>query len=478
MTESARAAEIRAALMPKILPRWEHQEETLRFALKNPIVFDTSDPGTGKTRGHTDTFQERLNKGESEQALIICPKSLIQSAWGDDIKKFTPNLMYSTAYAENRTEAFDTKVPVHITNTDAVRWLVKKTPSWFKRRFGSHATLIVDESTAFKHRGSARSKALKKIAKHFEFRTLLTGTPFTQTVTNIWHQILILDRGKRLGTAFTWFRNEVQNAQPDVGGFIKWEDKEGIEGVVALLIKDISIRHQFEDVMDVPENYSRTIEFDLSAKNLRIYREMENEAFLEMEKGNVTAVNAAVLYGKLLQIASGSVYGVDEGRGRHAHLIDKARYELVTDLVEERTHSIVFYNWHHQRDTLIQNAKKRNLNYAILDGSVPNNERAKIVRAFQDGAYRALYLSPQTGAHGLTLTKGVASIWASPRSEPDFIKQGVHRIYRGGQTQKTENIMVSARDTIEPLVYSRLNHRYKKMVTLLDLLNERREQSQ
>ena len=57
----------------------------------------------------------------------------------------------------------------------------------------------------------------------------------------------------------------------------------------------------------------------------------------------------------LLQIASGAVYG-DDDKGRRRDptykLLDQSRYALVADLVEARDHSVVFYNWKHQREEL------------------------------------------------------------------------------------------------------------------------------
>ncbi len=459
-------------LSSKIPPRWKHQDETVKYALNSEIVFDTSDPGTGKTRGHIDAFVGRLATSESDTLLVVCPKSLMEPAWVGDFRKFAPGIMTSTAFAENRAAAFEAKVPVFIINTDGVKWLAKKTPTWIKKHFGLKATLVVDESTAFKHHTSARSRALKKLAKHFPFRTLMTGTPITTSVTDIWHQMMILDRGERLGSRYTQFRNSTQIPVPR-GGFTHWEDKPEVEETVAYMIRDISIRHLFEEVMDVPENYSRTIDFRLSRKVLLAYQAMENDAFLRLEQGNVSAVNAVVLNGKLLQIASGAVYG-DGPRPDNTVLIDNNRHELVLDLVEERDHSVAFFNWTHQRDELAKQAKRRGITHEVLDGNTPHKERTRIVERFQAGDLRTVFLHPQTGVHGLTLTKGTATIWASPRYEPDFLKQGIHRIYRGGQTRKTENILLAAQDTIEPLVYEKLGAKYKRMVNLLDLLKERR----
>jgi SNF2 family DNA or RNA helicase len=111
--------------------------------------------------------------------------------------------------------------------------------------------------------------------------------------------------------------------------------------------------------------------------------------------------------------------------------------------------------------------------HEVIDGNVPQRRRAQIVEAYQAGYYQTLLLHPQTGAHGLTLKRGTATIWASPIYQPDFLKQGMHRIFRGGQTEKTETILIEAKGTVEKLVYERLSEKSGRMQSFLDLLKER-----
>jgi len=198
---------------------------------------------------------------------------------------------------------------------------------------------------------------------------------------------------------------------------------------------------------------------------MKQYLQFEKTALLELEEGDVTAVNAAVLANKLLQIASGAVY---DGDGDY-HLIDSGRYELVVDLAAERKHSLVFFLWTHQRDMLCDAAKGRLDNFAVIDGSVPAKERTHIVRAYQVGEYQTLFCHPASAAHGLTLTRGTAAIWASPTYNLEWWKQANHRIFRAGQKNRTETILVTAPDTIEERVYEALSGKKKRMVSLLEI---------
>jgi len=248
---------------------------------------------------------------------------------------------------------------------------------------------------------------------------------------------------------------------------IKWTDRPGSLEAVTGLIKDISVRHNIDECMDLPENIDRYIKFNLNPAHLVKYIKMEKDAFLKLEDGNVDAVNAAVLRNKLLQIASGAVYT----EGGEYTLLDSKRYELVTDLAQERENTVVFFLWRHQKEQLIKEADKRGISFEVIDGTVPVRRRKLIVDAFQAGFFKELLIHPKTGAHGLTLTKGRATIWPSPIYEPELFKQGKHRIVRSGQEKKTENLMVLATGTVEKNVYETFSGKNTKMVNFLDLIN-------
>lgn len=446
-------------------PLWAHQRKTKRFAKTRSHVFDTSDPGTGKTRAHLEVFYERAKK-HGKAALVVAPKSLLQSAWEADAHTFTPNLRTSVAFAECREEAFEKDADIYIVNTDGVKWLAKQRKKFFDR----FDTLIVDESTTFKHATSQRSRALNSIVDRFAHRTLMTGTPNPRTILDLWHQLFLLDRGQRLGPSYYKFRQAV--CEPEQRGpsrnMIEWVDKPGIEEVVAELIKDITIRHIFEDCMDIPPNVQHTVPFFLPRKLTRYYEELERDAILQLKSKDITAVNAAVLMNKLLQVASGAVY---DNAGNY-ELLDKARYELVAELIEERTHSVTFFNWKHQKEELSKLLDKRGISHAILDGTVAIAKRKAIIERYQAGHFRTILLHPQTGAHGLTLTRGVATVWQSPIYQADFLKQGLHRIYRGGQKLPTETLMVEAQNTIERKIYARLGQRAQRMRNVLSIFEE------
>jgi SNF2 family DNA or RNA helicase len=441
--------------------------ETLSFLAERKRAFDNSDPGIGKTASQVVHYAQR--KQPRGKCLVLCPKTLMVSAWLNDFETFAPGVTVSLAFASQREEAFAAGTDVVIMNIDGVKWLADNPKLLFP-----FDHLIVDEYTACKHANSQRSKALNKIKKHFDYRYLLSGTPNPNSVMELWHPALICDDGKALGTSYTRLRNTIQTPiQIGPGAnHIRWEDKPGATQAVHTLLAPITIRHAFEDVMKhVPPNFQEYKSFELSPKARKLYDKMENDCILAMDDATITAVHAASLRTKLLQIASGAVY---DGNGGY-QLIDTQRYELIADLIDETPHSVVFFNWKHQRDQLCKEFEARGYSFAVIDGNVDQRERDRIVADYQAGKYKTVLLHPRTGAHGLTLTRGTLTVFSSPIYEADLMAQGIKRIHRGTQDKPTRTVFVEAKNTVERLVFERLNDKNGRMIDLLEMMKYRRK---
>jgi SNF2 family DNA or RNA helicase len=459
-----------------------HQLLSLKHDKTTPLVFDMSDPGTGKTAVRIWAWAERRRK-RGGPLLVLAPRSLLTAAWANDLRKFAPDMKVSVATAANREKAFLVDADAYITNHDAAKWLIKQKPVFWQRF--KDGEIVADESTAYKHHTSQRSKAALRIFRPakpiFKHAALLTATPTSNGICDIWHQVALLDGGRRLGPSFYAFRNSVctpvqvgRSAQA-----LEWRDKDGAEEAVFGLIDDIVVRHRFEDCVDIPATHTYTVEYDMTPKQRKAYEDMELAQVLitGQAKGKgiaLTAVNAAAVTTKLCQIASGAVYDND----KKYHLIDGSRYEAILDMAQVRKHPIVFFYWGHQRDALTAEAEARDMRFAVIDGDAGDAERNMIVQAYQAGRYDVLFAHPKSAAHGLTLTAGTSIIWSGPTYDLEWWKQGNRRQARIGQKRKTEIVVCLAKDSIEERIYHEiLMPKEGRMKTLLELFATNTERS-
>ena len=220
--------------------------------------------------------------------------------------------------------------------------------------------------------------------------------------------------------------------------------------------------------MDLPDKIVRTINTKLTPNVQKQYKTLAEESVLYTKSGTVNAVHAAARVKKLLQLVTGAVYDED-GVVQFVH---QERYDIVMTLVSQRAHSLVAFNWKHERDALVEMANKEGITYDIIDGSVKPEKRNDIVARYQAGHIKVLFCHPQSAGHGLTLTKANTVIWCSPTYNAEHYQQFNQRIYRAGQTQKTETILIQARNTWEPEVYEKLNTKLGRMENLLHILKE------
>ena len=450
-------------MIPK---RFAHQEKTYQRQLSTNRLLDTSDPGTGKTRVQLDVHQWHRHSNQGKCALVMAPKSLLYPAWYEDAQKFTPDLKLSVATAPNRERGFNSNADMYITNSDAACWLADRPASFFER----FDTIIMDEITYFKNPFSKRSKAMAEIIKYFDRRYGLTGTPNPNHITDLWHLVFLIDDGERLGENYYAFRNTTCQPEPmrvaNQPHLKRWVPKENIEFQVGQLISDINIRHKFEDCIDIPETHTTHLRYDLNKKSRKMYNELKRDAILALQEGFVLGINKAALMGKLFQACSGSVYTNAGDVG----VIDTQRTDILIDLAKIREHSVMFYQWEHQRDYLIKRLKTAKLPVAVLGGSAI--QRNKLVKHFQGGLYRVFLAHPQSSGYGLTLTRAESTIWGSLTWNLEHFIQGNYRVPRAGQTKKTEKVIITANDTIEEDVYARLMDKNAKQESILSILEQ------
>ena len=101
-----------------------------------------------------------------------------------------------------------------------------------------------------------------------------------------------------------------------------------------------------------------------------------------------------------------------------------------------------------------------------------NPDKPHIEADFQAGRYQVLFAHPASAGHGITLTKGTATIWASPTYNLEHFLQGLKRVHRIGQKEKTETIVVIAEGTIDEKVWEALQGKKVRMEALFAALKE------
>ncbi len=296
------------------------------------------DMGMGKTATTLTAIQDVIT--QSGKVLIVAPLRVANTVWKQEIEKWehlSLKAVICTGTASERIEAFKQQADIYIINKDSLVWLIENAKKWpFK-------TVIIDESSTFKSRGSKLFKAMKPLSqKSIERILLLTGTPSPNGLVDLWSQIYLIDGGQRLGKTFSDFKARWFTETGYMG--YKLVPREGAEEEIRDKIKDICLTMKAEDYLELPERIDIIHSVSLSNKHFKQYKEFEEELIMSLESGvDIVSPTAGVLINKLLQYSNGAIYDAQ----KNVHLIHDEKIEALKEIIEvnENENFLVSYTF-------------------------------------------------------------------------------------------------------------------------------------
>ena len=156
-----------------------HQRETSSFLTLNRRSFVFSEPGTGKTLSALWAADYLMKVGEVRRCLVLCPLSIMTSAWMQDLNNSIIHRSCIVAHhsqAARRLEMVKGGYDFVITNYDGLNLIADELV-----KDGTFDLVIVDEANAYKNVGTKRFKSLLKILKPNTHLWMMTGTPAAQS---------------------------------------------------------------------------------------------------------------------------------------------------------------------------------------------------------------------------------------------------------------------------------------------------------
>ena len=270
------------------------------------------DMGLGKTVSTLTAFADMQDSLQVQRMLVIAPKRVARRVWSDEVKEWKHLAGISVSRivgsAEECWKALQMPADVHTIGRERLPWLAAQfldEKGKLKYRF-PWDMVVVDESQSLKSQSSQRWKALMRLRPHFSRLVQLSGTPLPNGYGDLWSQFKLLDNGKRLGSTEQDFKERWFT--PPAGMFTKWVLKPRAQILVRERVSDIVLALREEDYLTLPPIVDNFIRVQLSNAAMRTYKDMEREYIAEVAGKKLTAVNAGVLDGKLLQLANGAVY--------------------------------------------------------------------------------------------------------------------------------------------------------------------------
>lgn len=434
----------------------EYQSYATEFILSHPISAVFLEMGLGKSVITLSAiFDLCLDSFLVCKVLVIAPLRVARDTWPAEINKWDhlKGLSYSVAVGteKERIDALKKQSTLYIINRENVDWLVHKSGIPFH-----FDMVVIDELSSFKSYGAKRFKSLLKVRPSIKRIVGLTGTPSSNGLMDLWAEFRILDLGQRLGRYISHYRNtyfkpDKRNAQI----VFSYKPLPGAEEEIYKQISDITISMKSTDYLKMPEYVSNEVFVTLSDKEWKVYSEFKEEMVANLGDEEIDAVNAAVLSGKLLQMANGAVYDSEN----KAHVIHDKKLNALEDLIEGANGKPVLVAYWYKHD--LERIKER--------FPVRQIQSSKDIEDWNGGKIPIAVIHPASAGHGLNLQSGGSTlIWFGLTWSLELYQQTNARLYRQGQRDTVIVHHIITENTIDEDVLLALTKKEKTQDALID----------
>lgn len=440
---------------------FDHQRTTAAFLTLHKRAFCLNEQGTGKTGSVIWASDYLLKQRRIKRVLVICPLSIMDSAWRADLFKFAIHRTVDIAYgsAAKRREIINGDAEYVIINYDGVEIVLDDIAN------AGFDLIVVDEANAYKNVQTKRWKALFSLLKPDTWLWMMTGTPAAQSPLDA-YGLAKLVNPTAVPRYFSSFRDMVMLKVTN----FRWIPKENATTMVFNALQP-AIRYTKDECLDLPEMTYVKRKVELTKQQERYYNLLKNKMVLQAAGEEVTSVNAAVNMNKLLQISCGAVYS-DTGEVLEFDI--SKRYAVLREVIDEASQKVlVFVPFKHVIRILADRLNAEGIPTEVISGDVSAAKRTDIFNRFQtdSSAPRVLVIQPQAAAHGVTLTAANTVVWWGPVPSLETYAQANARVHRSGQRHPSTVVQLAG-SGVERHVYNLLDNKIDVHSKVVDLYKD------
>ena len=412
---------------------WTHQVASFVAMIANNGFLCALDLGTGKTKVSIDYCKYLRQELGGMRALVLCLNSAVENI-RDEVQIHSD--MRAVCLRGSKKEKFQLikeDAEFFIINYEGLRaMLTMKVPSNVKGKnkqvinqkdfniflsSGRFNTMVIDESHLVKNIHSLNFKITRKMARKIQNKVLLTGTPFGNTLLDIWAQYFIMDFGETFDTSYTRFKNAYFEDKGYFGP--KWVVTKSGEQKIKNRLFTKAIRYQESEVDDLPEKVFRTLKYSLTPDQRTAYAAARDS----MEE-NVGSSR----YHEYRRIASGFESGGKEFK-------KNPKLDLLWDIVDgvvDDHKIVIFTEYIISHEIISRLLKKKKIKFCHLSGKTKKNHE-QVVKFQTDPSYRVMVANMKSGSASINLFAATYCIHYEHGGSVIEYKQSLKRIHRGGQ---------------------------------------------
>ena len=451
---------------PGIYKPFDHQKDTAAFLSIRQRAFCFNEAGTGKTSAAIWAADYLMNIGVIRRVLVICPISIMYSAWQADVLKTAMHRTCGVAYgpSEKRKKIIRSVYDFTIINYDGTHVMLEELQK------ADFDLIIIDEANAYKTASTRRWKTLSKLIQSHTWLWMMTGTPASQSPVDAFGLARLVSP-YRVPKFMTAWRDKVMM---QVTRF-KWVPKRTAQGEVFNALQP-AIRYTKAECLDLPDVTYQTREIPLTPQVIAYYKRLKNQMLVEAAGEQISAVNAAASLTKLLQLSGGAVYTdtrevVEFDVGPRLNALEEVLDETVNKVV-------VFIPYTHTIDVVAKHLTGKGYSNEIIQGAVSAARRSEIIQRFQSQQHpRVLIIQPQAASHGVTLTAADTVVFWSPVMSVETYLQCIARIDRVGQKNRMTVVHLQGSE-VEKKMYQMLQGKVDNHQLLVDMYKQEMESNE
>jgi SNF2 family DNA or RNA helicase len=441
---------------PGLYRPFDHQVTTASFLTLHRRAFCFNEQGTGKTGSVIWAADYLMKIGAIKRVLVLCPLSIMQSAWENDLFRFAMHRTCAIAHSyskEKRMDAANSGAEFVICNYEGLD-IIKDAVDQFD-------LIVIDEANAYKNIATRRWKTLNSVIKPTMWVWMLTGTPASQSPTDAYGLARIINPSA-VPRFFGSFRDQVMQKITQ----FKWVPKPLAQNIVHEALQP-AIRFTKEECLDLPDMTYTVRDVPLSSQQQKYYDKIRKDMMVIAAGEEITTVNAAANLNKLLQLSCGAVYS---DSGEVVAFDAGVRMSALLEVIEEASHKvIIFVPFRHAIEIILEELKKKGIPAEAIHGGVPVNKRTSIFNSFQtEDKPQVLVIQPQAAAHGVTLHAANVVVWWGPITSIETYLQANARVHRAGQRNPCTVVHLEG-SPVEKRVYKMLTEKVDIHNRLIDL---------
>ena len=435
----------------------EYQNYCVEYLKTHPEAMLFLSMGLGKSvTALTAILDLMFDSFDVGKVLVIAPLRVAKTVWPEERDTWEHanflKMSVIVGSAKQREAAMRVPADIYVINRENLKWLVDYLE---KRRIPwPFDMVVIDELSSFKNHQSQRWKALRKVRPQIKRLVGLTGTPASNGLMDLWAETFLVDKGARLGRFITRYREayfKPAGMNPYNGVVYNYEPLPGAEEAIYSKISDITVSMKALDYLDMPEQVLVNHFVDMEPNERKLYDDMKKQLLVEVDGEEIDAANAAVLSGKLLQMANGAIYN----EARQMRVIHNRKLEMLGDLIEQANGQNVLVAYWYQHD------HERIREYLTDLGYKPRDLKSdQDIADWNAGKIQVGLISPASAGHGLNIQKGGhILIWFSLVWSLEMYQQTNARLWRQGQKEVVTIHHIVTRDTVDGDVLNALKHK-------------------